>query len=417
MSLLRTASITFTRSATAIVSHTRLVRGCRPDAGAITRDTRCFHNSRGRFAQYERFGFEAPKASGGPGGNRPGGSNPVILALRRRLGDRGIVLWGVGLTGCGVYYVAHLERVPETGRLRFIDVSPEQERAMGLQTQQETLSEYQNALLSPSHPTSKRVREIARRIVEGNALGHMKEDHSLASLPNISLGSIFMGEGEGSEGLFGNEESNPVRTNAAGNKDVEWEVYVIKDDNTKNAFVLPGGKIFVFTGILPVCKNDDGLASVMGHEIAHQVARHSAERVSSMKVLFVLAYLMEALGVDIGIGRVLLTFLMQLPNSRKSESEADHIGIHLMAKACYDPRESTKMWERMSQSEKGSSGGIASVDFMSTHPANAKRIKQLDSWMHEALDMRAATACGDTPSQFEAFKENVPLGNSERVWA
>ena len=184
-----------------------------------------------RTAQYERFGFENARNSIPPGGSppggggrRPGGSqHPLVLALRRRLGDRGIVLYGVGLAGCGVYYIAHLERVPETGRLRFIDVSPEKERAMGLQAQQETLSQYQGALLSPSHPTSKRVREIARRIVEGNMLGHMKEDHSIANLSNISLGSIFGGDSD--DGLFGgggSESQEPL--NAAGNKDVEWEV-------------------------------------------------------------------------------------------------------------------------------------------------------------------------------------------------
>lgn len=79
---------------------------------------------------------------------------------------------------------------------------------------------------------------------------------------------------------------------------------------TKNAFVLPGGKIFVFTGILPVCANEDGLASVLGHEVAHQVARHSAERMSSLKVLTVLGFALEAVGLDIGISRLLLTFLL-----------------------------------------------------------------------------------------------------------
>lgn len=193
-------------------------------------------------AQYERFGFEnaRPSGSAGPSGNggkRPGGNqHPVILALRRRLGDRGIVLYGVGLTGCGIYYVAHLERVPETGRLRFIDTSPETETAMGLEAQKEILQQYQRALLSPSHPTTKRVREIARRIVESNMLGHMKESHSM-NLSNINLGSIFGGD-QSEEGLFGSGSGGQERLNSAGNKDVEWEVYVIKDAQ-KNAFVLP----------------------------------------------------------------------------------------------------------------------------------------------------------------------------------
>lgn len=148
----------------------------------------------------------------------------MILALRRRLGDRGIVLYGVGLTGCGVYYVAHLERVAETGRLRFIDTSHEQELAMGLEAQKETLAQFQHELLSPSHRETKRVREIARRIVEGNMLGRMKEGHSLKDLPNISLGSIFGGGDQSGEGVFGGGEDK------LNNKDVEWEVYVVNKD-------------------------------------------------------------------------------------------------------------------------------------------------------------------------------------------
>ena len=88
------------------------------------------------------------------------------------------------------------------------------------------------------------------------------------------------------------------------------QVFTINDPKTKNAFVLPGGKIFVFTGILPVCANEDGLGSVLGHEVAHQVARHSAERMSSLKVLTVLGFALEAAGLDIGISRILLQFLL-----------------------------------------------------------------------------------------------------------
>jgi hypothetical protein len=124
--------------------------------------------------------------------------------------------------------VCSLERVPETGRLRFIDVSEESERAMGLKTQQETLAEYQHALLSPSHPTTKRVRDIATRIVEGNMLGHMKEGHSWKQLPNISLGSIF-GTEDQQEEILGDERT---KFNAAGNKDVEWEVRAVCKDYT-----------------------------------------------------------------------------------------------------------------------------------------------------------------------------------------
>jgi len=284
-----------------------------------------------------------------------------------------------------------------------MDVNEAQERELGIQTQLQTLSEYSNRLLPPNHPVTKRVRRVAQRIVESSGLGRMKSGGEMSaveqSVPSFGGGSGSLDMGEV---LFGGGEGGEQ---VKEGKDTEWEVYVIDDKKTKNAFVLPGGKIFVFTGILPVSANDDGLATVLGHEVAHQVARHGAERMSSMKVLFALGFLLESLGLDVGISRLLLTFLLQLPNSRKSESEADFIGLRLMAKACFDPAESTKMWQRMSESEGGQ--GL-NVDFLSTHPANAKRIKQLTQWLPEAQQVRASSSCGFVSSQFGGFLDALP---------
>lgn len=141
--------------------------------------------------------------------------------------------------------------------------------------------------------------------------------------------------------------------------------------STVIAALIAGGKIFVFTGILPVSGNDSGLATVMGHEISHVVARHGAERMSYMKVLFAVSFILETLGMDVGLTRALVTLMLQLPNSRTSESEADDIGLRLMAKACYDPSEAPKVWERMNDM----SGGGGRLDMLSTHPANRKRMR------------------------------------------
>ncbi|KAG8879265.1 hypothetical protein FRB97_001795, partial [Tulasnella sp. 331] len=173
------------------------------------------------------------------------------------------------------------------------------------------------------------------------------------------------------------------------------------------------GKIFVFTGILPVAGNDDGLATVLGHEIAHQVERHVAEKASSMKVFTALVLLLEILGLDIGLSRIGLTLLMTLPNSRKVESEADNVGLRLMAQACYDPRQSVGLWERMSELEKQKGGGswlsFGSSDFLSTHPANAKRIATLQQWIPAALQVRAGASCSMADGQsvgdyYQSFK-------------
>ena len=172
----------------------------------------------------------------------------------------------------------------------------------------------------------------------------------------------------------------------------QWEVTVIKDDKTANAFALPGGKMAVYTGIFPMAKTEAGLAAVMGHEVVHALARHGAERMSqgqltnaALQVVGAAAgasggggmlgqAAMAALGVGAEVG-------VLLPFSRKHESEADYVGILLAADAGYDPRESVALWERMGQM----SGGGASSDFMSTHPSHETRITQLKTWMPEAM--------------------------------
>ena len=172
----------------------------------------------------------------------------------------------------------------------------------------------------------------------------------------------------------------------------QWEVTIIKDDKTANAFALPGGKIAVYTGIFPMAKTEAGLAAVMGHEVVHALARHGAERMSQGQVtnvgLQVLGAAAGAAGGGGMLGQAAMAALgvgaqvgVLLPFSRKHESEADYVGILLAADAGYDPRESIALWERMGQM----SGGGASSEFMSTHPSHETRITQLKKWMPEAM--------------------------------
>ena len=172
----------------------------------------------------------------------------------------------------------------------------------------------------------------------------------------------------------------------------EWEVAVIKDDQTANAFALPGGKMAVYTGIFPMAKTEAGLAAVMGHEVVHALARHGAERMSQGQATSIgVQVLGTAAGVGTGsaaLGQATMAALgvgaqvgMLLPFSRKHESEADYIGILLAADAGYDPRESVALWERMGQMSEGG----APAEFMSTHPSHETRIDQLKKWMPEAM--------------------------------
>jgi len=172
----------------------------------------------------------------------------------------------------------------------------------------------------------------------------------------------------------------------------QWEVTVIKDDKTMNAFALPGGKIAVYTGIFPVAKTEAGLAAVLGHEVTHALARHGAERMSQGQLTNVT---LQVLGTAVGtagdnamLGQAAMAALgagvqvgVLLPFSRKHESEADYIGILLAADAGYDPRESVHLWERMEQV----SGGKGPSEFLSTHPGHETRIEQLKKWMPEAM--------------------------------
>ncbi|KAI7825202.1 peptidase family M48-domain-containing protein [Gamsiella multidivaricata] len=188
---------------------------------------------------------------------------------------------------------------------------------------------------------------------------------------------------------------------AAGMENLDWEFHVIQSDE-KNAFVLPGGKVFVFTGILPIAENENGLATVLGHEIAHQLARHSAEKLSFTKIaMFIGVIVALVFDPSWGIQRIMMDLGMMLPFSRKCETEADQIGLQLMAQACFDPRESTHMWERMASQERG-----PSLAFLNTHPASKDRVRKMEAWMPEALDTYNKSDCATTNSWADMFNKS-----------
>ena len=170
-----------------------------------------------------------------------------------------------------------------------------------------------------------------------------------------------------------------------------WEYILIDNDKIKNAWCMPGGKIAVYTGILPITKNEDGLAAVMGHEIAHAVAKHSIERASRAVILNVgtavadiftggaISNTQRTTGVDV-VG-MLRAFGIDNPFGRKQESEADYLGLIFSSLAGYDIRESVKIWERMKEANKGQ----MPPEWMSTHPSAENRIKKLKLWIPEVV--------------------------------
>ena len=174
-------------------------------------------------------------------------------------------------------------------------------------------------------------------------------------------------------------------------KNFRWEYILIDNDKIKNAWCMPGGKIAVYTGILEITKNIDGLAVIMGHEIAHAVAKHSIERASRSLVLNVgttaldifsggaLSRTSRTTGVD--VAGMLRTFGIDNPFGRKQESEADYLGLVFTSLAGYDIRESVKIWERMQKELKGRE----IPEWMSTHPSSTKRIQSLKNWIPEII--------------------------------
>ena len=170
----------------------------------------------------------------------------------------------------------------------------------------------------------------------------------------------------------------------------KWEFTLIDDPKMVNAFCLPGGKIVVYTGILPIAKDDAGLAVIVGHEIAHAIAKHGNERMSQNALVNLGGILLdktletsteETKSLFGGIYGLGTTLGVLLPYSRLHETEADRIGLILMKKAGYDPKAAIGFWQRMS----ANSGGKAPAEFLSTHPSDATRIADIQALIDKGL--------------------------------
>ena len=236
--------------------------------------------------------------------------------------QRSLRVWPLVIFGIffAWYYFSHQEEVPLTGRSQLIDLSREQEAALGLESYRQILGQSQ---IVSSGPEVDTIREIGRRLA------------AVSDDPGF-----------------------------------EWEFNLIASDQA-NAFALPGGKVAVYAGLLPITQNHDGLAAVMGHEIAHAIARHGAERIAHEKLaqLGTLAVGTAVGEMDIQTQRMVMAALgvgtqfgVLLPFSRSHESEADYMGLIFAARACFDPQEAPRLWERMAQAGGGARAGGVHVD-------------------------------------------------------
>lgn len=281
----------------------------------------------------------------------------LLQGARRMLGLA--CLLGMGAAGGVVSTLGGCVRAPGTARDQFIYISEEKEIAMGIGAYRELL---RTAPMSEDPQLNEMVNRVGKRIA------------AVANKPEY-----------------------------------EWEFAIVRDDRMINAFALPGGKVAVFTGILKLTKTEDGLATVIGHEVAHALQRHGAERYSRSILETIGQVGALAAGAAVGRPDAAMAAMsaygvgVSLPFGRKQESEADYIGLKLMAQAGYDPREAVPFWERMSGCPRQMIDKVCFrsqhniPEFLSTHPSDLARINQIETWLPEAMTYYHAAQGDEEP--------------------
>lgn len=367
----------------------------------------------------------------------------VIHFTRRRGGSRWYhdqrkLTAAVLITGGGAVavYFGHLEAVPYTNRTHFIMLSPKLERQLGESQFAELKKQLAPKILPPLHPDSIRVRlissEIVRAVHRGLA-GRQRHDASYGEDASYGYGDISADltiknhDAEAGAVMLGVSPRKNASAATAAQRDDEvlddrwvtecrnrgkargaqpqtshldglnWEVIVVRDDLV-NAMCLPGGKIVVFTGLLEKFRADAEIATVIGHEVGHAIARHSAEQITKNMWLGILQIVILQFIYMPDLINTMSTLLLRLPFSRRMEIEADHIGLLLLASAGYDPRIAPGVYEKL-----GKIGGDSALNnYLSTHPSSKKRAELLSqaNVMNEALELYREVSAGQGAEGF-----------------
>ncbi|CAJ1954381.1 unnamed protein product [Cylindrotheca closterium] len=264
-----------------------------------------------------------------------------------------IAMISLPLVGAGYLYVRYQDEVPLTKRQRWIATSTKWETQMGDQEFAKLKRQYKSEILPKDHRASVTVQRVGSRIAQA-ALEFSQEYNSIGNNNNTFVQPTFT---------------------------------VVRSDQA-NAFVLPGNHIFVFTGLFQYIQTEDELAAVLGHEMAHTLARHVGEKISSnllVQLLGSLSLLVDPSGSLLSLIIPSASLLREMPNSRTQEFEADRIGMHLASRACFDPRAAQHFFKKMKQEEeKGKrSRNSRPPEFMSTHPSHDSRIDSMHGWLQE----------------------------------
>ncbi|KAI8902336.1 peptidase family M48-domain-containing protein [Globomyces pollinis-pini] len=255
------------------------------------------------------------------------------------------------------YIGYYLEKAPVTGRLRYMNIDPEVELNLGIDELHEYIESIRDCILPKGHPMHRMVERIAKELIKETELQHL-----------------------------------------------HWEVYVVDDDEISNAFVMPStniarnnsidGKIFVFSGIFSRTSTAEGMAALLSHEIGHVIARHSAESHSWESLMNTTLYpITFILGLTFAdeFFQWLATEIVSasLPISRDQELEADHIGMMLLSKACYDPKEAIEFHKRLGENQDPD----ANMEYLSTHPLATTRVSKLQQAMPHAKHLWSDSKC------------------------
>ena len=246
-------------------------------------------------------------------------------------------------------YYAYLDEVPFTKRKRWIATSPAWEQHLGDREYKNLLAALGPQILPPTHVAAVTVTRVGQRLAAASQI--LGQQHNLPS--SISR--------------------RPY-------------TYTVIRSDVANAFVIPGNHVFVMTGLFRYIQDEDDLAAVLGHEAAHNLARHAGEKISGSLLVNALARLSLLLDPT----GVMFTFLLpaaglfrELPNSRQQEMEADQIGVHLAAEACFDPRAAPRFFRKLQDGDHKRGGGAP--EFLSTHPSHERRLAKFDDYMPAAI--------------------------------
>ncbi|XP_042407607.1 mitochondrial metalloendopeptidase OMA1-like [Zingiber officinale] len=351
-------------------------------------------------------------------------STPQVQHFRRKprwyQNPRAILVVVVvgGVSVVSIYY-GNLETVPYTKRRHFVLISPSLERQLGESEFEKLKLGFRGKILPALHPDSVRVRLVSKDIIQAlkRGLRHDEQHYSDPEYAAVSTRPEFDTPGktqesiwalsEREEGKWSHEdeilddqwihhsrkkgEDTGAQSATKHLEGLNWEVLVVRD-NAINAFCLPGGKIVVFTGLLDHFKSDAEIATVIGHEVGHAVARHSAEMITKNLWFAILQLIILQFFAMPDLVNAMSNLLLRLPFSRRMEMEADYIGLLLLASAGCDPRIAPQVYEKLGKL----TGDSAWKDYLSTHPSSKKRAQLLSqaNVMEEALSIYRETMAG-----------------------